>query len=117
MGAGKMLIVDLREGEVDDLYFALRPEVRATSPEEVETLAQIRWEKRVVARYSNGAPASRWFAFVGIVDLASGRTLADQEFAGSEPPSRTRGRSGASGDKPGGVILERLHTLYARRAR
>jgi hypothetical protein len=102
----KMITVDMTEREIDYFYFDLPDEYRASTPEEVQTVVQMKWTKYKCGEYEGGKPAYQQLCDVALVDKASGELIASQQCVGSDPPRSIDSRSSSgTGDKPTAQIL------------
>lgn len=108
---------------INDLYNGLPPELVASSPSEVGTLARVTCRPSLVGIYvlegsetvrrpadsvspndpSVAGQAFRWSCEVELVDLASRRVLGSRTFVGGEPPESTFALE--DHDRPGEVAV------------
>ena len=58
-GPRKMVVVDVQDKDVDDLHFNLPDDLRAATPDEVNTVIQLRWNQAAVGTYSSGLAEQR----------------------------------------------------------
>src|SRR5689334_1350329 len=116
-----MVVVDMLDGDIDDLHFDLPSDLRASWPGEVTTVVQLHWTHAAVGQYVSEQTSDRdpirlptargtayqWKCEVTVMDRATRTILGRSHFMGSRPPERLRGRAGesASGDKPTDEIL------------
>jgi hypothetical protein len=109
----KLVVVDVKDKDLDSLHDDLPNDLRAATPEEATTVVWLQWDKREVGTYSSGGKAYQWFCDVTVIDLKSKGRIAGQNFAGERPPQRFVGRRGESrtGDKPTEAVLNYLKGL------
>jgi hypothetical protein len=112
----RLVVVDVEDKDVDGLHFDLPDGLRAQTPEEVTTVAQLRWNKTQVGTYTTGGGAYQWKCDVTVKDLETNAQIAQQSFAGSPPPQSFSGRRGESrtGDKPTEAVINFLKGLQAK---
>lgn len=112
----KVVVVDVKDKDVDGLHFDLPDTLRAGTPEEATTVVWVSWDKRQVGAYTTGGNAYQWFCDVTVIDLATKARIAGQNFSGSPPPATFRGRRGESrtGDKPTDAVLNYIKGLPRR---
>jgi hypothetical protein len=112
-GARKMVVVDVQDKDVDGLHFDLPDDLRAATPDEVNTVVQLRWNQAAVGTYSSGGKGYQWSCSATVIDRATQTTIGSQQFAGSPPPQSYYGKPGESrsGDKPTPQVLAYLRTL------
>jgi hypothetical protein len=115
---GKMVVVDEQDKDVDSLHFDLPDDLRAATPEEVVTVARLRWAKNRIGEYQGGGGAYQWSCNVALFDLPSKTMVATQHIEGSAPPPSFVGRPGESrtGDKPTTAVLNFLKNLPRKAA-
>jgi hypothetical protein len=107
---GKIVVVNVNEREIDDLYFALPDDLRASKPEEVATVVLVTWEER-----STEWPLSRYgdrFIMIGhvkVFDWKRKSEIASSTILGDVPD---RGRwKPRTGPKPEAQVLTFLTGL------
>jgi hypothetical protein len=111
----KLITVDLGDKEIDYIYFDLPEDRRATKPEEVDSVVQLKWDKKIKGYYA--APGSNDTSKPGywqtcdvmVVDRQSGEVQAASSFRGSDPPEKSS--SSASGSKPTDQVVTWLKGL------
>jgi len=111
---GKVITVDLEKKEIDYLYFDLPNDLRAETPEDVGTVAQLQWGKHQLTdrQYTNGKPAFKQNCVVTLVDKATGNLIARQELWGGDPPSSIKSsQSEGTGSKPEKEVVDYLKGL------
>jgi hypothetical protein len=109
----KVVVVDVKDKDVDSMHFDVPDGLRAATPQEVTTVVQLNWDKRQVGTYSSGGKAYQWFCDVTVVDLKSKGKIGGQNFSGSRPPQSFVGKRGESrtGDKPTEAVLNYIKGL------
>jgi hypothetical protein len=109
----KMITIDMINRKVDSLYFQLPQELRATTPEEVETVVWLRWGQDYIASYEGGGKAIRHTCTVTVFDRATKKVVAQTTFQGEEPPDVTYTSAGEDDDggKPTDKILFYLRNI------
>ncbi len=112
---GRILAVDVGRCEVDeDVHFELPEDLRARTPEEVGTVAWVKWGTRAVGKYTDGATASSYTCTLTVIDRAKWTIIHEEEMGGPGPPSQRKSTESATGAKPTWVIVEYLKTLPSR---
>ena len=104
---------------VDDLHFKLPEEIRATNPDEVETIIRIIWDFSVHGRYTNGRytngrEAIQLIALVDVYDQANQSWVSCDRFFGEEPRDSIRGTQEAYGKPPFDQIVDFINQLPRR---
>jgi hypothetical protein len=97
---GKMVIVNKTTKAVEDPYFDLPENLKATKPEEVGTIVQVTYEENQVGTYTSGSKAYQYTARVNVVDKATGKIVGRTTFKGGEPPSSVKRGSNGYGSRP-----------------
>jgi hypothetical protein len=100
---GKIITVDMKDRDIDFLYFDLPDDLVAKSPGDVGTIVQLRWEKEAKEGYAYGGnkPAYYQVCYVTVIDKESKSVVADARFQGGEPPTSIDSRSSEGvGSKP-----------------
>jgi hypothetical protein len=87
--------------DFDDLEMALPESMRPKSPQDVDYLARIVTEEKVVGRYSSGGSAYQWVWRLKVVDVHSKQIVINTDISGSAPPSSIRVKRGSSGSGHG----------------
>jgi hypothetical protein len=106
-GGGKMVVVSVKERDLDDLHFDLPDNLRASTPDEAALVARLRWIQATVGIYKGGGSASQWSCEVEVIDRATWTMLGSQKIVGEPPPGSFIGRRGQSrsGAKPKQQVL------------
>src|SRR5262245_58386966 len=86
--AGKVVLVDMDKRAFDPFHLTLSEDLRAQSPEEVATVAQMRYTRQEVGRYEMGSRAIQLSCTMTVVDRASRTVIATRAFAWGKPPAR-----------------------------
>src|SRR5262249_27112691 len=72
----KMITIDVNHKTVDYFWFRLPPELRAATPDEVESVVWLKWGEERVAEYEGGGWAIRNTCTVTVFDLKTKKVLA-----------------------------------------
>jgi len=107
---GKIIPVNVKEKEIDSLYWDLPEELRAATPDDVATIVWLEWGEVQVSTYgSTNKPALVQTCNVTIIDRADKAILLRHSFRGSDPPKSIKSRdSSGRGDKPTQAVVEYL---------
>jgi hypothetical protein len=107
----KMIVIDMREKDVDSLYWDLPEELRAATPDEVGTVVWMEWDK--IQRMIYGTkPGWQHHVKVTVIDMSRKTVVAHGCFIGSMPPSSISSRSSeGNGSKPTDEVVRFLATL------
>ncbi len=97
--------------EYSELYFELPEEMRATTPDNLNTLVQIERHQDSVGHYTDGAVALQWNYDVTVIDYVTSEVVASEQFTGSQPPATKSHSGSASGSKPTSEVVEYLKDL------
>ena len=113
---GRVVLVDLKEKDIDRMHFEIPDGLRAATPEEVTTIVWLEWDRREVAKYTSGGSAYQWFCTLTVIDLKTKGRITSQAFTGSDPPKMAFGKRFESheGDKPTQEIPNFLTKLPRR---
>jgi hypothetical protein len=95
--AGKVVLVDVGKRAIDDLHVALPEDVRAQTPDEVTTVAQLRYTRQEVGHFEGGARAIQLKATLTVIDRKTQTVIATRSFTWGKPPTRIP-RTGATED-------------------
>ncbi len=85
--AGKVVLIDARKQALDRLHRALPEELRATTPAEVETIARMDYDRKVVGRFETGAEAVELNGTMTLIDRATRTFIAARSFSWGKPPT------------------------------
>lgn len=108
---GKVILVNKEEKKIDHTYCELPEELRATRPEEVETIVWLEWGKDKVGRYTDGSTAYVNTCKVTIIDRSIPAIVAVTNLRGSMPPNMTTRGGGAGGSMPTEEVIAYLQNL------
>ena len=108
---GKVLPIDVSERKVDLIYYRLPRHMRASTPDEVQTVIWLGWHDSLVGRYDDGQPGYQIFCFVQIIDVAQGSIVAQRNYVGSRPPDTKRGSGERHGSNPKEEIVDFIRGL------
>jgi hypothetical protein len=108
---GKIITVNNEEGEIDDIYFSLPEELRATKPENVGTIVWLEWGEDNIGSYTDGEDATVITCDVTIIDKSTATVVAERNFRGSIPPNPKRSGEDGTGSMPIDEIVAYLKTL------
>jgi hypothetical protein len=111
---GRVVAVNLTDGKVDEpIYYLLPDDLRATKPEDVETIAWIACSKRKYGAYTSGGTAWREYCTVKVIDRELGGVVGgEKEFLGEKPPVTKNEPGDASGGGPSRqVVVDYLAAL------
>jgi hypothetical protein len=100
----KVLPLDLKSNEVASLFWVLPDDLRPTSAEEVKTVMWHDCKNEEVGKYTDGTTGFRENCTVYLVEQASSKIIAIQDFLGVMP-ALSKERDG--GDAVGRVMPER----------
>ena len=111
---GKVIPVNKGANKVDDLYFSLPKDFRATAPAEVGTVVWLDWRTESVGTYTDGAGAYQIACEATVIDKERALIVGKSTFHGSSPPSvKSRGGS-CTGSKPTDEVVQYLTRLPSR---
>jgi hypothetical protein len=101
---GKMVVVNVHEGKIDDLHFSLPDDLRAANPEGVGTVVLLTWGK---IKISGEGPISsmrgveyQQFCQLKVFDWESKSEVASRVFLGGFPESNLLRLGPVTGPKP-----------------
>src|SRR5262245_29904433 len=108
-----MITIDWKNRKVDYIYFDLPRELRAETPDDVETVAWLEWGEVREDEYEGGGWAIRYICTVTVFDLATKKAIAQQKCKGGEPPHYTTTPAGSNdyGSKPTAEIVSFLRSV------
>ena len=100
----KMLAIDQRAGQIDNLQLLLPEELCAAAPDEVGTLLWLQWGEETTGKYPAGGRAIRRYCDVILIDFAAPpRLIGRTRIVGGEPPDK-----GSSSDLYGSPPLKQI---------
>jgi hypothetical protein len=123
---GKIITVNKKEKRLDDIYFDLPEELRATKPEDVGTIVWLEWGKDEAGFYCDWSdvlckdgitppkhddPATVNTCHVTIIDKFIPAIVGEMSFMGSDPPQRKTRSGSSSGSMPTEEIVAYLQSL------
>lgn len=108
---GKVVVIDRKEREVDDLHFDLPETLRAKEPEEVGTVVWVEWGQIQEGSYTDGSAAYIQTCVVTVIDREKWEVLGRNTFQGASPPSFKKGGGSRTGSKPTKEIVQYLSSL------
>jgi hypothetical protein len=104
---GKILPINMNKMEIDQVYYDLPDQIRATNPNEVGTLAWLEWEAIPVGQYYTGKGYT-YKCTLWLVDNSNSVIIARNEFLGTDPPEQKSWRGDAYGMKPDYKVIAYL---------
>jgi hypothetical protein len=108
---GKAITIDKTTNEIDDTFYDLPSELKASKPEEVGTVVWISCSESVSGTYQSGAKGYVWNCDVTVIDKATASTVGKKSFSGDHPPQTKSGTSDWHGSKPTSEILSYIKSL------
>lgn len=108
--AGKAVIVEVTDREIDRLSFDLPDAIRATTPEEVGTLIFLKCRTPEVGSYTSGATARDHVCDMVAYDTGAGRVSAMDSVVRGAPGSISVDQSGTAG-RPDEELLALIASL------
>ena len=109
--SGKAITIDKTTNEIDETYFDLPAELKASKPEEVGTVVWISCSESVAGTYQSGAKGYLWNCDVTVIDLATASTVGKKSFSGDHPPQTKSNTSDWHGSKPNSEIISYIKSL------
>src|SRR5262249_37675101 len=108
--------VNVNEGKIDDLHFALPGNLWASKPEEVGTVVLLKWETRRTTTDPDSIPLYRnrsiMIGQVNVFDWDSKSEIVSGTLLGDTPDlDRSDEGRGATGPKPDAQVLKFLTGL------
>ena len=110
--AGKVVLIDMDKRAFDRLHLNLNEDLRAHTPAEVATIAQMRYTRQQVGRFEMGARAIQPSCTMTLVDRASRTVIATRSFVWGPPPTRIP-RGGDREDVTGPPPLQEITNFLA----
>ena len=108
---GKVITIDKIKNEIDDTYFDLPPELKASKPEEVGTVVWVSCTEHIGGTYVSGSKAYVQTCEVTVIDKSSASTIGKRTLSGDRPPqTKTRGGDW-HGSKPKSEIIDYIKSL------
>ena len=83
---GHLLLVNDDGGMVDEMFYTLPPELRATGATDVGTEVWLHWDSHVMGKYENGGTAFKTNCDAVVYDVARNAIVAREHFEGEDPP-------------------------------
>lgn len=106
---------DAPRWRLSQVHAFLSSDLAARAPADVGTIARIECREEVVGQYVRQAAVSgnahRFFCEVALVDVAAGRTIHRQDFAGAPPPREVIASGHRYGEPPTEAIVSWLEGL------
>jgi len=118
---GKVIVIDINTRNIDGTYFALPEDLRARSPEEVETIVLLEWGKLKVGEYEPtktnvlAVDALVLTCKASLIDKQRGLIVGESQFRGGDPPPRLDVGKANYGPKPTPQIINWLKSLSSHR--
>jgi hypothetical protein len=108
---GKVITIDNENKAIDDIYFSLPNELKASEPNEVGTIILIERREVAVGRYTDGTGAYQDFWQLTIVDKTLLTIVGTIEISGEEPPEYKQSSGPKTGTSPKTKVIEYLSNL------
>ena len=115
--SGRTIVIDIdgsEEPNIDGISFELPDNIRATTPEEVGTVASLACGKTKVGTYGGLGDAYRFYCNLRVFDKASGELIQQRTCEGSPPPGESLNGRDQEGGSPNGEVLNAIASLYKR---
>lgn len=80
---------------VNEINNKFSENVIAKNKNELKTIVEVKQQKNVTARYTDGSQGYTYIFVISVIDVAQEAIISTKEIRGSEPPSTKRGRGGA----------------------
>ena len=109
--SGKAISIDKTTSEVDETFFDLPSDVKATKPEEVTTVVWVSCTEHEAGSYTSGSKAYVKDCDVTVIDTLSDTIIGKRSFTGESPPQRKSYRGDWHGSKPNTNIIEYIKSL------
>ena len=94
--AGKTVVINMKTKKIDkEIYFGLPENLRASTPDDVETVVQVERERVQSGTYTDGAAAYRHRCNITVVDLKAHREIGKFSLSGFNPPPRAKSGYGS----------------------
>jgi hypothetical protein len=85
---GKVVLVDADKRVLDELQPYLADDIHAKTPDQVTTVAQMRYTRKIVGKFESGAHAIEVSAKMTVIDVPSRTIIAARSFDWGKPPTR-----------------------------
>jgi len=110
---GKLLVLDLRKREIDDAHGFLPAKLRACSPDEVDVLVWLDWQ-RGVYRYSGGGTYSISCCDIRFVERDTFRCILKSTVSSSKSPPKRKPVGQHQTFRPTREVAESIAESYRR---
>jgi hypothetical protein len=97
---GKIIAVNKKEKKIDDIYFKLPEELRATKPENVGTIVWLDWGEDEVGTYTDAETATVITCHMTVIDKSIPAIVGEINFRGDDPPELKKRLDSSSGTTP-----------------
>ena len=114
---GRLLPINVQAGMVDEIYYTLPADFRATKADDVGTVAWLQWVSQTKGHYDNGGAAVKTDCDIVVYDVARKAIVAREHIEGDEPPSvvsHERGSKIGWGKLPTEKVVGFLKSLPVR---
>jgi hypothetical protein len=108
-----VVLIDMDKRAFDRLHLSLAEDLRARTPAEVATIAQMHYTRQEVGRFEMGARAIHLSCTMTLVDRASKTIIATRSFDWGKPPARIP-RNGSKEDVTGAAPYAGNHDFRDR---
>ena len=108
---GKVITIDKTKTEIDDTFFDLPTELKATKPEEVGTVVWVSCSEYVAGTYVSGSKAYVQTCEVTVIDKSSASIIGKRSLTGSQPPQTKTYSGDWHGSKPKSEIVDYIKSL------
>jgi hypothetical protein len=108
---GKVITIDKIKNEIDDTFFDLPTELKASKPEEVGTVVWVSCSEHIAGTYVSGSKAWVQSCEVTVIDKSTGSVIGKQTFSGDRPPQTKTYSGDWHGSKPKSEIVDYIKSL------
>ena len=108
---GKAITIDKIKNEIDDTFFDLPTELKASTPEEVGTVVWVSCNEHIAGTYVSGSKAYVQTCDVTVIEKSTASIVGKRTLSGDQPP-QTKSYSGDwHGSKPKSEIVDYIKSL------
>lgn len=83
---GKVIAINMQDGELDDVYYKLPNILKAKSHEEIGMVVWLEWGEKLIGTYTDGWKGYAHTCNITIIDFSNNTVVDEKYFEGADPP-------------------------------
>jgi len=108
---GKVIVINIENGKLDDVYNKLSKDLKASNHEEVGMVIWLEWGEVLVGEYTDGWKGYAHTCDVTTIDFINSTIVDEEYFRGTDPPESKNFGGDAWGSMPIDDIVQYIEGL------